>query len=242
MPGLDYDALWLEELNKKNESNYADSTELRPEESNTENKKEEQIEDEQQKVIENDRLRDANKVIESVAQNPESVTEQITELKKQKPVAKSSRVKSETCHIKDFSRKLMREVRHLFPDATNNADALMAFVVTHLGKDISISESVDKLVSDFNKDDPIVSVNERLRHLEQRTTAIANGMSEMELACCYIIFDRLGYRNVQPKDARSTDMLESNRTGSVVDIITRLREQTAQFKKQENIKEGRLIR
>lgn len=248
MDFINYDEISLQTADSsKNSSNdgeaiYADSTEIRPEvgggADNTNN-----VSDESDVESDNSRTRDAEKIAENIDKQSSTPLEQLKELKQKRSSPKSyAKPKSENCSIKDFPRELIQKVRYMFPAATNNTDALSAFVVTHLGENISISDTVDQLVSDYTKDDPIVSVDDRLHNLERQMLVLVKGLSELELGLGYMIYDRLGYRNVQPVDARSADMLESNRSGSVMDIIVRMREQSNQMRKQENIKNGRPIR
>lgn len=241
---INYDELSMQ--TKKNDDKtvvYADSTELQPDMGGSaENKTTDDSED---NVETNERLKNAQKIVENIntSATDESPSEQLGALKQIRTRPKSyAKPRSDTCSIKEFPRELIQKVRAMFPGATNNTDALSAFVVTFLGEDISVSDTVDNLVAEYNKNDPIVSVNDRLHNLERQSRLLVKGLSELELGLGYMIFDRLGYRNVQPVDARNADMLESNRSGAVMDIIERMREQAAQMIKQENIKNGRPIR
>lgn len=248
---IDYDAASFEadkdkKIDKSNDGEpiYADSTEIRPDSggnnSNSNNQSDDSDSQDETNAVRN---RTAEKLVENIPEKPDTPSERLTELKKAKPVSKAyAKPKSENCNIKDFPRELMNEVRHLFPNATNNQDALSAFVLAHLDEYISVSETVDALVKDYNKTDPVVSVDERLHNLERQVSILVKGLTGLELGLSYIIYDRLGYRNNQPKDARSADMLESNRSGAVTDIVTRMREQANQMRKEENIKNGRPIR
>lgn len=222
---------------------YADSTELRPDSGGNSNEQDNKQDSEQNDINDNPRNKDADRIVENISKNVSTPSEQLKELKQRKTPPKSyAKPKSETCSIKDFPRELIQTVRYMFPGATNNTDALSAFVASHLDEQISVSDVVDNLVSEYNKNDPIVSVNDRLHNLERQMLILVKGLSELELGLGYMIYDRLGYRNVQPADARSADMLESNRSGSVMDIIVRMREQSNQMRQQENIKNGRPIR
>lgn len=254
MSNIDYESLLLAQLqndkqdntqdntqdNKQdNNQDYADSTQLRPEDNQSDTQENTQG-DANQVSSENNRVRSAEDILNNINNYPSTPSDELKALKTRPKQYKKTQ--PENCYIKDFPRALMQKVRSLFPDATNNNDALSAFVITHLREDITVSDTVDALVENFNKNDPIVGVHERLRNLETQVSALVKGLSEIELGLSYIIYDRLGYRNVQPKDARSTDMLESNRAGSVTDIVSRLREQATQMRRQDNIKNGRPIR
>lgn len=249
MDFINYDEVSLQTSDtSKNdgEAVYADSTEIRPESGGGGSNGQDTGQDDNQDDIisdDNQRNKDAEKIVEHIDGDVSSPLEQLVKLKQKRPPLKSySKPKSENCCIKDFPRELVQKVRCLFPGATNNTDALAAFVVSHLGEDISVSDTVDQLVSNYTKDDPIVSVDDRLHNLERQMLILVKGLSELELGLGYMIYDRLGYRDIQPTDARNTDMLESNRSGSVMDIIVRMREQSNQMRKQENIKNGRPIR
>ena len=147
--------------------------------------------------------------------------------------------------VSGIPRKLMDAVRRQFDSdsITSNSDALCAFIMIHL--DVScddVSENVLRIVKEKRKEDPYLSVETRLKYLDEKTNKIVRAIPELEMAIAYYLFDRLGFRLNDANDARNIDMLESNKQGSVTDIVARMREQGEQMRKQDNIENGRPIK
>ena len=195
---------------------------------------------------ESDRAKDARRLASGVKFKPSSPSDKINDVKQRR---KRTSVKSQSgadaldvCFLKDFPRSLMNEVRRIFPDARNNTDALSAFVIVNTGVHMYVNDTVQELVDEYTKEDPMMSVDDRLKFVEKQNRDLIKLVSELELGLSYMIYDRLGYRTQNANDVRSVDMLESNKAGSVKDIVERLREQAEQMRKQDSIKNGRPIR
>lgn len=158
---------------------------------------------------------------------------------RQSVVSSSKKSKSDYVQIRNFPRELMSAVRSEFPNAGSNVDALAAYILLKTNSDSGcVSDEVKELVSSYDGNKVAENTEKRLEHLEKQSRETLSLLKELELVMSYIAFDRLGFRRDNPKDMRSIDFLENG----VTDVIDRLREQANQFKKQENIKNGRPIR
>lgn len=144
-----------------------------------------------------------------------------------------------TSQIRDFPRSLLAIARAEFPDASNNTDALAAYVLAKSGRpNIDVPESVSELVKNWEGDKTLENMERRLSALTTQNAVLLGLMQEMELIMTFIAFDRLGYRQSVASDIRNVDFLENG----VTDLLERLREQTKVLRKQEAIKNGRPIR
>ena len=160
--------------------------------------------------------------------------------KKKKPIdgAQTKKTRSDTVQIPAFPRELIAAVRKEFPMATNNTDALSAYVYVKTGRTCDVPDEIKELAKDWKGDNTLEMLENRLHNLERQSTGFMAVLSELELGVGYMMHDRLGFRRDNPKDARSANLLEDG----VGDMISRLREQTKQYRQQENIKHGRPIR
>ena len=195
----------------------------------------------------NEREKHADEIIEKNKTSDLSPSDQIrTESAKRRSARKpKTSVPPTTQTVSGIPRKLMDAVRRQFDSdsITSNSDALCAFIMIHL--DVScddVSENVLKIVKEKRKEDPYLSVETRLKYLDEKTNKIVRAIPELEMAIAYYLFDRLGFRLNDANDARNIDMLESNKQGSVTDIVARMREQGEQMRKQDNIENGRPIK
>ena len=144
-----------------------------------------------------------------------------------------------TSQIRDFPRVLLAIARAEFPDASNNTDALAAYVLAKSGRaNLDVPESVAELVKNWEGDKTLENMERRLSALTTQNAVLLGLMQEMELIMTFIAFDRLGYRQSVASDIRNVDFLENG----VTDLLERLREQTKALRKQEAIKNGRPIR
>ena len=159
--------------------------------------------------------------------------------KRQPAVVHSEKSKSDYIQIKNFPRGLMSAVRSEFPTASNNTDALAAYVYTKTNvSGNGVPQNIKDLAATYDGNRAVENMEKRMSSLEKQVRDMMNLLKEVELAISYVTFDRLGFRRDNPKDMRSVDFLENG----VTDIVERLREQTNQLKQQENIKNGRPIR
>ena len=162
-----------------------------------------------------------------------STAKSVTNKKQSQTTVK--RIQSENVFVRDFPRDVAAFVRSEFPNATNNADALAAYVYIKSGKACAVPDSVKELAESWNGDKSLQNMDDRMTVIERQMRAFSVVLQELELGVSYMMFDRLGFRKDNPKDTRSVALLEDG----VAEMMTRLREQTMQYRKQENIKAGR---
>lgn len=144
-----------------------------------------------------------------------------------------------TAQIRNFPKSLLAIARAEFPEASNNTDALAAYVLAKSGKtNLDVSDTVVELVKNWDGDKTLENMEKRLSALTTQNAVLLNMLQEMELVTTFIAFDRLGYRQDVASNIRSVDFLENG----VTDLMERLREQTKILRKQEAIKNGRPIR
>lgn len=127
------------------------------------------------------------------------------------------------------------EARRLFPNAENVTDALVAYMAIKSGITADLSDKQLELVRDFDGDDPMVSVNDRLTRLENKMNALVAMHNEMELAVAYVLFDRLGFRRETPGNPGNTNLLENG----VDELVERMRQCAKQFVDYDRRKHGR---
>lgn len=178
-----------------------------------------------------------NAVRETVAKKTDK-SKSVTKAKSSDKV-KTKKISKSKSFIRDFPKDLLAVAKAEFPEASNNTDALSAYIAVK--SDISVQglpDSVQALVDAYEAPDYLQSINDRLSSLERQNTALVMILQELELGLSYLTFDYLGYRKEDASSARSVNFLENG----VSDLITRMREQAKQFRAQDNIKKGRPIR
>lgn len=161
------------------------------------------------------------------------------EEKKAKKSKSDDKPQTGNAQIRDFPRSLLTIARAEFPNASNNTDALAAYVLAKSGRaNLDVPDEVAELVKDWEGDKTLENMEKRISALTTQNAVLLSMMQEMQLMMTFIAFDRLGYRQNVSADIRSVDFLENG----VTDLLERLREQTKQLRKQEAIKNGRPIR
>lgn len=163
-----------------------------------------------------------------------------------KPVKHKARTKKASENgvcLRNFPMSLVLEAKRLFPSASSQPDAVAALLAVKTGIVDGLPEKVQKLVSDYNSTDEEVqslkNIDRRLSHLEDKSRDMERLLQELEVACMYSIFDYLGYRKTEvPVSPRDVEFMENG----MRDIIYRMREQAAEFVKDEKLKNGRPIR
>ena len=105
--------------------------------------------------------------------------------------------------VKKFPRPVLQEIASLFPSARNQTDALVAYLATHSDDKIALivsqylTESQLKLVSSW-KTDSSADVLYRLDNLRAMLKDFNDDLSVVKMLSCYNIFDRLGFRHMNP--------------------------------------------
>lgn len=151
-----------------------------------------------------------------------------------RPRKKSKRESSMT-YLRAMPTALVNEARRLFPTASNNTDAVAAYISFKSGVTEDLTEDQLALVRGFKGEDPVVTVNERLSSLEKQTKGQNMVLNELELAIGFLIFDRLGYRRESANGPADVNLLENG----VDTLIDSIRKYTTQYVTRENQRNGR---
>lgn len=139
--------------------------------------------------------------------------------------------------INNMPKQVMDTLRRLFPSSASKADLLSAAVYIISDGDCEISDKAMELVRNYNSDDKLVSINERLSHLEQTTKRQLELLQSIELCTCYNTFDRR-YGSSSPR--KGPKMTEFREQGNL-DMLERLREQAKDQLKLDELTRGRQI-
>lgn len=153
-------------------------------------------------------------------------------------VGRKSASNSEFSQIRDFPRELILVAKREFPNATNNSDALAAYVYVKSGCTATVPDNIVELAKTWDGDKSAETIALRLTRLEEKSLRANQLLEELELLNSYLVFDRIGFRRDSPTGPRNIDFLETG----VEDVITRIKEQAKQLRKKISIKEGRPIR
>ena len=156
-----------------------------------------------------------------------------------KSAGRKSRIHSEYMQVRDFPRELIAYVRNEFPMATNNTDALAAYIYVKSGCSVSVPDSVKELAKQWDGNKSVESLSMKLEAAEKKLSDMAVLLDEMELLISFHLFDRLGFRKESPKDAQSVNLLEQD---GAYALMQRAKEQMRALQKQIRIREGRPIR
>lgn len=162
------------------------------------------------------------------------------EMPKRKPTvkAKPRRQRSEVVYLRDMPKSVVGEARRIFPTASNNTDAVAAYIAYKSGVKDGLTDAQLELLDTTEVADPIVEQNQRIAHVERTMTNMFNMMYELEMAMSYMVFDRLGFRRENPDAPRQANMNEPGMT----EMIERVREMSRQMRQQENRRKGRPLR
>lgn len=145
---------------------------------------------------------------------------------------------SDVTYIRDMPKSLVTEARAVFPSASNNTDALAAYVSLKSGNTEGLTDDQLFLVRNVKEKDPIQVMNSHLARLEKDIFKIFGTTKQLELVVGYLLFDRLGYRRENPNGPKDANLLEPG----MEEMLDRIRTQADQYEKQENIRNGRPIR
>lgn len=159
-------------------------------------------------------------------------------LKSKAKVIRKPKSRSGGIYIRNIPNSLVAETRRLFPQATNNTDAVTAYIAYQAGIKEGLTPTQLELLENVQVEDPIAEQRDRISHIERILATLVNMMRELEIASSYMIFDRLGFRRENPNSPRQTNINEPGMT----DMIERIREISQQMRRQENIKKGRPIK
>lgn len=141
-------------------------------------------------------------------------------------------------HLRNVPHSVVTAARAEFPSASNNVDAVAAFVASRTGIYDDLTDEQCRLAKQSNREDPLVSVNKKLQAMEEMLAKQKEVNDELQLAVTYMLFDRMGWRRQNPKGPESVDFVEPG----VTQLAQRLHQQTKQVADIERRRRGRLFR
>lgn len=156
-----------------------------------------------------------------------------------KPVKKPKRVSgAQGAHLRNVPHSVVTAARAEFPSASNNVDAVAAFVASRTGIYDDLTDEQCRLAKQSNREDPLVAVNKKLQAMEEMLSKQKEVNDELQLAVTYMLFDRMGWRRQNPKGPESVDFVEPG----VTQLAQRLHQQTKQVADIERRRRGRPFR
>lgn len=156
-----------------------------------------------------------------------------------KPPKKQKRTSgAQGAHLRNVPHSVVTAARAEFPSASNNVDAVAAFVASRTGIYDDLTDEQCRLAKQSNREDPLVSVNKKLQAMEEMLAKQKEVNDELQLAVTYMLFDRMGWRRQNPKGPESVDFVEPG----VTQLAQRLHQQTKQVADIERRRRGRPFR
>lgn len=156
-----------------------------------------------------------------------------------KPPKKQKRTSgAQGAHLRNVPHSVVTAARAEFPSASNNVDAVAAFVASRTGIYDDLTDEQCRLAKQSNREDPLVVVNKRLQAMEEMLAKQKEVNDELQLAVTYMLFDRMGWRRQNPKGPESVDFVEPG----VTQLAQRLHQQTKQVADIERRRRGRPFR
>lgn len=156
-----------------------------------------------------------------------------------KPPKKQKRQSgAQGAHLRNVPHSVVTAARAEFPSASNNVDAVAAFVASRTGIYDDLTDEQCRLAKQSNREDPLVSVNKKLQAMEEMLAKQKEAIDELQLAVTYMLFDRMGWRRQNPKGPESVDFVEPG----VTQLAQRLHQQTKQVADIEHRRRGRPFR
>ena len=156
-----------------------------------------------------------------------------------KPPKKQKRTSgAQGAHLRNVPHSVVTAARAEFPSASNNVDAVAAFVASRTGIYDDLTDEQCRLAKQSNREDPLVAVNKKLQVMEEMVSKQKEAIDELQLAVTYMLFDRMGWRRQNPKGPESVDFVEPG----VTQLAQRLHQQTKQVADIERRRRGRPFR
>lgn len=140
--------------------------------------------------------------------------------------------------VRSLPAELVNEAKRLFPEATNNVDAVAVYMAYKSGISSALNKDQREMLKHVSDADPIVTLNERIEHIERGMTSMVALMQELELLSTFMVYDRLGFRVETPESPKDVNLNENG----MKDMLARIREVARTVRLQEKYSAGRPIR
>lgn len=169
------------------------------------------------------------------------------------PTSTKSKSKTKRRSVPDYSTgtgvfrnipsNVIKAVRAEFCDATNNTDALMAYLACHGSGSVAeranacLTETQQELVKNWDGDS-YSAIVKQIEVLTKHLAKLSKTTDVIELLATYMVYDRVGFRNDNPRTPRDINLREDG----VVDVVLAAEEQAKGFQYEKNTIQGRPIR
>lgn len=187
------------------------------------------------------RTPDIDKTVVKKSENNKKVSSNKSSKKKSKKEVESDAYASSV--VRNVPTIVLQQIRAEFPEATNQTDALMAYIVCH--GDGPVVEKAKLVLTDAQLDLIKSWGGSSYSDMVQQITTLAKRMESMkhtsdiiELMMSYIVFDRLGFRQGNPGNPKDADLREDG----VMEILLKAEQQIDGFQNEKNNILGRPIR
>lgn len=129
----------------------------------------------------------------------------------------------ETTSVKGVDRRLLSVVRSMFPYATNNQDAINAFIAVFSNDNLQgLSKDVKDLVKNYQKTDNTISIKENVEKINSKINDLSEILEGVILSSIYTVYDRLGFRKQSVLKLDDINFIDKD----VLKISEKLKEQT----------------
>lgn len=145
--------------------------------------------------------------------------------------------------FRNIPSNVIKAVRAEFCDATNNTDALMAYLACHGSGSVAeranacLTETQQQLVKNWDGDS-YSAIVKQIEVLTKHLAKLSKTTDVIELLATYMVYDRVGFRNDNPRTPRDINLREDG----VVDVVLAAEEQAKGFQYEKNTIQGRPIR
>lgn len=145
--------------------------------------------------------------------------------------------------VRNVPTMVLQQIRAEFPDAANQTDALMAYIVCH--GDGAVVDKAKLVLTEAQMDLVKSWGGSSYSDIVQQISVIAKRMETMkhtsdiiEFLMSYIVFDRLGFRQSNPRSVQEADLREDG----VMDVMIKAEQQVEGFQREKDNILGRPIR
>jgi hypothetical protein len=163
---------------------------------------------------------------------------------KKKPVGKShqqtkvARVTSDTTQLRNFPKSLANQAKAMFPSATNQSDAIAAYMYVMSHGEFDVSDDVKVIAKSYGGDRTVENLEKRVSSMEKQLVEMSKILNEIEILTGFTLYHRMGYSRANDTDTRHIDFLETG----MEELLARIKEQTREKMKHDAIANGRPIR
>lgn len=190
---------------------------------------------------------DTSKTVENVLPEQSAVHTSVTKKsvtssktkRKTKPVTPTNT----TGVFRNIPTSVIKAIRAEFCDATNNQDALMAYLACHGSGSVAerananLTETQRALVDNWDGDS-YSAIVKQMEQLVARFEKMSHTVDVNQLLMAYMVYDRLGFRTDMPQTPKDTNLREDG----VIDMVLQAEEQVTGFQHEKNTILGRPIR